>query len=148
MNDPTARLLLERHNRWTAELVMEHNVARFKIGKDNFDDVVNRSGIVLVDCWAPWCAACRDFAPVFEGVAENRPGHLFATLNTEDEPEITESAGVSHIPTLMLYRDGVLLLKHPGYVDRAGLEDIVDQAEALDMDMVRTDMAAQASEHD
>jgi thioredoxin 1 len=98
--------------------------------------------VVLVDCWAEWCGACREFAPVFDRVAARYPEHAFAKLDTGAEEELVSSLGISHIPTLMLFRDGVLLFKQPGYLDDEGLDDILAQAASLDMDLVRAEIAA------
>jgi thioredoxin len=98
---------------------------------------VSDSKILVVDCWAPWCAPCKTFAPVFEAVAENHPEHKFAKVNTEAESELKSKLGIQHIPTLLLYREGVLLFQQPGYYPQDELENIVKQAEAIDMEMVR-----------
>ncbi len=107
------------------------------LDEKNFETVVTGNGIVLVDCWAPWCGACRDFAPVFERVAELHPGYTFAKFNTQAHKEYTAELGIQRIPTLMLFRDGVLLLKQPGYYEEERLIDVISQAESLDMDEVR-----------
>jgi thioredoxin 1 len=113
-----------------------------ELSSERFQETVKGSGIVLIDCWASWCKACEEFAPVFEVVAGKHPDHTFAKLDTEAESELVETLGISHIPTLLLYRDGVLLFKQPGYFPEAGLDDIVTQAENLDMEQVRADIAA------
>jgi len=110
---------------------------------DEFEDTVSGAGIVIVDCWAPWCGACKEFAPVFEAAAARHPDHVFATLNTEAETSIVEALGIKHIPSLLLFRDGILLFQQPGYFDPAGLDSVVSQAESLNMDMVRREIAAE-----
>jgi thioredoxin 1 len=115
-------------------------MATIELSTTNFDEIVLRDGIVMVDCGAPWCAACRDFAPVLEAAATRFERHVFATLDTQAEPGLTEKLRVSHIPTLILFRDGILLLRQPGYVPAEGLDEILAKTESLDMDQVRAEM--------
>jgi thioredoxin len=114
----------------------------------NFDDHVMASGIALIDCWAPWCGACQEFTPVFESAAERHPTHTFAKLNTQDEGELAKKLKVSHIPTIILFRDGLLLLRRPGYLSGEEIDEAIATAEGLDLEQVRADMerrvAAQA----
>jgi thioredoxin 1 len=112
-------------------------MAVLDLDESNFAKTVGGDGIVLVDCWAPWCGACKDFAPVFERAAERHPAHTFGKFNTQEHKKYTSELGILHVPTLMLFRDGVLLLKQPGYCDEESLLDIISQAEVLDMDEVR-----------
>ena len=115
-----------------------------ELNDDNFNDTVTGEGIVLVDCWAPWCKACKDFQPVFEAAAERHPAHTFAKLNTSTEERLVNELGVENVPSLALFRDGVLLHLEAGYVERDGLDDIIAQAESLDMDAVNAAIAAEA----
>ncbi len=112
---------------------------------NNFDEVVLSEGICLIDCWAAWCKGCSDFTPVFEAASERHPTTIFATLDTGSETELTSRLRVKHIPTLILFRDGILLLRQPGYVPAEGLDEIVEKAQALDMDHVRSEMAKEES---
>lgn len=109
--------------------------------KANFEETVLQDGIVLVDCWAPWCGPCRMFGPIFEGVADKHPEHVFGKLNTEEEGEVAGSLGIQSIPTLMIFRDGILLFKQAGALPEAALEEVIGQAEALDMEEVRAEIA-------
>jgi len=109
---------------------------------ENFSQVTALSGIVLVDCWAPWCRNCDDFAKSYRKAAEQHPSHTFATLNTQDQKDVRTTLGIQHVPSLLVYRDGVLLLQQPGSYDEAALSDIIAQAAALDMDMVRKELGA------
>ena len=109
-------------------------------GQENFDQQVFTDGIVLVDCWAEWCHGCSEFEPVFEAAADRHPTHTFAKVNTQAERELAEKLGVKHIPTLILFRDGILLLRQPGYVPAEALDEMIEKAECLDMDHVRTEM--------
>jgi len=104
--------------------------------------ILSRTGIVLVDCWAASCGACKVLGPIYAKVACRHPEHTFAKLDTLAEDELTSALEILHVPTLLLYRDGILLFKQPGNFDEARLEDIISQAEALDMDAVRADIAA------
>jgi thioredoxin 1 len=114
-----------------------------ELNKDNYEATVSSGGIVLVDCWAAWCKACKDFQPVFERAARRHPGHRFGKLNTLLEDEIVASLGIEQIPSLVLFRDGLMLFNQPGYFDDGGLDDIVAQAESLDMDEVRSAIEAE-----
>ena len=107
----------------------------------NFEQVVQQSGIVIVDCWAAWCGTCKQFEPLFKRVAEEHSQHTFAKLDTETNKDMRSVLGISHIPSLLLYRDGVLLFNEPGNFDEKTLSGIIGQAEALDMERVRAEMA-------
>ena len=111
--------------------------------KANFDRTVRGTGIVLIDCWAGWCAACETFAPVYETVAARHPAHTFGKLDAQAERPLVASLGVKHIPSLLLYRDGIMLFNQPGNFDEQALEEIVSKAESIDMDKVRAHMAAE-----
>ena len=113
--------------------------------KDNRRSVLAQDGIVLVECWASSCGACAILDPIFSEVAERFPQHTFAKLDIMAEDELTAELGILHTPTLLLYRDGIPLFKQAGNFDQARLEDIIAQAEALDMDMVRADIERENS---
>ena len=119
-----------------------------KIHEENFNSITSRDGIVMVDCWAEWCGACKSFNPVYEKVARKYAMHTFAKLNTSVEKQIVTELGIEHIPTLLLYRDGILLFKQPGYYEEEKLEDILQQAEKLDMDEVRAHIESEKNEAD
>ena len=110
------------------------------IDGSNFDALVMSGGIALVDCWAPWCVACRDFTPTFEAASERHPSHTFAKLDTQDQSDLAKKLKVSHIPTVILFRDGLLLLRQPGYLNHDEIDEVIAKAEGLDMDHVRADM--------
>jgi thioredoxin 1 len=110
------------------------------VDRTNFDASVMAEGIALVDCWASWCAACKDFTPTFEAAAERHPSHTFAQLDTQDQSDLAKKLKVSHIPTIILFRDGLLLLRQPGYLSQDEIDEVIAKAEGLDMDHVRADM--------
>jgi thioredoxin 1 len=106
------------------------------------DDTV-KDGIVLIDFWAAWCGPCRAFAPVFERVSERHPDAVFAKVDTEEESELAARYGVTSIPTLVVYRDGIPVFGEAGAIPEPALEDILQQVRALDMDDVRARYAEQ-----
>jgi thioredoxin 1 len=117
-----------------------------KLTLGNHVEILTQRGIALVDCWASSCGACKVLGPIYAKVAEGHPEHTFTKLDTLNEDELTAMMGIVHVPTLILYRDGILLFKQAGNFDETRLEDIIAQAEALDMDVVRADIeAARAS---
>jgi thioredoxin 1 len=107
----------------------------------NFREVVEKNGIVLIDWWAEWCGPCRAFAPVFERVAAKNEDIVFGKVNTDAEQELSGAFQIRSIPTLMIFRDKVLLFSQAGALPEAGLEDLVKQVRALDMDKVRQEIA-------
>lgn len=113
--------------------------------KDNFEQVVTGNDTVIVDFWAPWCGPCRSFAPVFEAASEKHQGVVFAKVNTEDEPELAGHFEIRSIPTLMVFREKVLLLAQPGALPASALEGLIQKVKELDMAQVHRDIAAQES---
>jgi thioredoxin 1 len=111
-----------------------------------FKSTVEKDGIVVIDCWAPWCGPCRAFGPIFDAVAARHPDVTFGKVNTEVEQGLAGALGIQSIPTLMVLRDGVLLYSQPGALPEAALEDLVSRVRALDMDEIRARIAREEAE--
>jgi len=122
------------------------NMAVMELTKDNFEQVITSNQTVIVDYWAPWCGPCRGFAPVFERVAEANPDVVFAKVNTDDEQEIAQHFQIRSIPTLMVFREQIIVFSQPGALPQNALEQIVGKAKTLDMDEVRKSIAQQPDE--
>ena len=105
---------------------------------DNFTEITEHDGIVLVDWWGSWCGPCKRFAPIFEAASVEHPDVTFAKIDTEAQQELSAQHGIQSIPTLMVLRDGILLFAQPGALPAEALEDLIGQAQALDMDDVRS----------
>ena len=111
-------------------------------------DQTVKDGIVLIDFWASWCGPCRQFAPVYERVSERNDDAVFAKVDTEAEPELAQMYGITAIPTLVVYRDGIPVFGQPGAMREGDLEDILRQVRDLDMNAVRTQYDEQLKAHE
>jgi thioredoxin 1 len=121
-------------------------VATIELTKDNFDQTVTGDEIVLVDFWAPWCGPCRGFAPVFEAASEKYPDVLFAKVNTEDEQELAGSFNIRSIPTLMVFRENIIVFSQAGALPASSLDQVIQGAKSLDMQEVHAEIAKQTAQ--
>ena len=112
-----------------------------------FDSLVDADGITLVDFWASWCGPCRMFAPVFEAASEQHTDITFAKVDTEAERELAAQASITSIPTLMAFREGILVYAQPGALPAPALEQLITAVRGLDMDDVRRQLAAENEAH-
>ena len=112
----------------------------------DFEATVGKEGITLVDFWAEWCGPCKSFGPIFEKVSEDHPNLRFAKVDTEAEQELASMAGITSIPTLMVFRDGILLFNQAGALPAPALEELVGKVKELDMAEVRAEIEKQQSE--
>ncbi|RRO89745.1 thioredoxin [Corynebacterium bovis] len=108
---------------------------------ENFQQIIEAEGITLLDFWAEWCGPCKRFAPVFENAAENHPDHTFGKIDTEENQDLAGALQIQSIPTLMIFRDGVLVFREAGALPAKALDDVIAQVEALDMEDVRRQIA-------
>ncbi len=120
-------------------------MALMELTESTFDDAVRESDILIVDWWASWCGPCRSFAPVFEEAAARHPEAVFAKVDTDANPGLSSAAGIRSIPTLMVFREQVLVFSQPGALPAAALDELVTKVQEIDMDEVHRALADRAA---
>jgi thioredoxin 1 len=121
-------------------------MATINVGEKEFETLITQSPIVFVDFWAEWCGPCKMFGPVFEAASEKHPDVVFAKVDTEAERSLAGAAGITSIPTLMAFRDGILLFRQPGALPAPSLEELIGSIKAVDMEEIRKEVAAQEAQ--
>ena len=121
-------------------------MATIDVTAENFNDLIKNNDFVIVDFWAPWCGPCKGFAPVYEELSEKYPDIVFAKVNTEEEQQLAAEFQIRSIPTLMLFREQIILFAQPGALQGSQLEQVIEQAQGLDMAQVRKDIEQQQAE--
>lgn len=110
------------------------------LSKDNFNETISDNDMVIIDFWAEWCGPCKSFAPTFETASDNHADVVFAKVNTEEQQELAQACNIRSIPTLMIFREQILLYSQAGALPPAQLEDIIDKTKELDMQQVKADI--------
>ncbi len=123
-------------------------MATFDLTAEKFQETVQAEGITAVDFWAEWCGPCKQFAPIYEAVSEKHQDVRFAKVDTEAEQGLAAAAQITSIPTLMVFRDGLLVFRQAGALPASALEDVLEQVKALDMDDVRRQIAEAEAQED
>ena len=116
-------------------------MATVALTAENFNQYVEKDGVLVIDWWAPWCGPCRTFGPIYDKASEQHADVTFGKVNTEEQPELAGTFQIQAIPTLMVFRDQVLVFARPGALPAAALDEIIGQVRALDMDDVRKKIA-------
>jgi thioredoxin 1 len=116
-------------------------VATIEVTKDNFEEVITRNKLVILDFWASWCGPCKAFAPTFEAASDKYPDVVFGKVNTEEQQELAAHFQIRSIPNVMLFREQVMLFGQPGAMPAAGIDSVIGQAKAIDMDKIRAEIA-------
>jgi thioredoxin 1 len=121
-------------------------MATINVGEKEFEKLITESPIVFVDFWAEWCGPCKMFGPVFEAASEKHPEVVFAKVDTEAEQSLAGAAGITSIPTLMAFRDGILLFRQPGALPAPSLEELIGAIKAADMEEIKKEVATQEAQ--
>ena len=120
-------------------------VATVEATQENFHQVVSENNMVIVDFWAPWCGPCRSFAPAFEAASEKHPDIVFAKINTEEQQELAGYFQIRSIPTLMIFREKIIIFAQPGALPASAFDQVIEKAKALDMNEVRAEIEKEKS---
>lgn len=123
-------------------------MATIDVTEENFNEIITDNNFVIVDFWAPWCGPCKGFAPVYEELSEKFPDLVFAKVNTEDQQQLAGEFQIRSIPTLMIFREQIILFSQPGALQGSQLEQIIAQAQGLDMEEVKKDIEKQQAEQE
>lgn len=118
-------------------------MATTELTLETFESTVSKKGITIVDFWAEWCGPCKMFGPIFENASEQNPEITFAKVDTEAQQQLAGQAGISSIPTLMIFRDGILLFNQAGALPAPALDDLIGKVQELDMAQVHAELAKQ-----
>ena len=127
---------------------MQEDMPTTQITKDTFNDTINNNDIVLVDWWASWCGPCRSFAPVYEEASERHDDIVFGKIDTEAQPELSAMARITSIPTIMAFRDGILIFSQAGALPAPSLEELIGKVRELDMEQVHAALAEEGDGSD
>ena len=122
-------------------------MATITLTKENFEEVITKNDLVIVDFWAPWCGPCKGFAPVFEAASDKHEDVVFAKVNADDEQDLAGHFAIRSIPTIMVFREQVILFSQAGALPESALETVIAKAKELDMKQVRDEIAAREREH-
>jgi thioredoxin len=118
-------------------------MATVNLTKENFSDTINNNDIVIIDFWAEWCGPCKSFSPIYEEASDKHEGIVFGKVNTEEEQELGASFQIRSIPTLMIFREKIILYSQPGMMAAPQLDELIGKVMELDMDKVRAEIAEQ-----